>query len=55
MAANYWVSTQRQHWQYSREQLAELRAKLEEDDRGLIQQYPLPERRHLSIYFNQRT
>ena len=55
MAANYWASTQRRHWQFSRENLAEIRQKLEEDDRALVQQYPLPDRRLLSQFLNQRT
>lgn len=55
MAANYWASTQRRHWQFTRETLAEVRQKLEEDDRALVQQYPLPDRRLLSHYFNLRT
>lgn len=54
MAANYWASTQRRHWQFSRETLAEIRQKLE-DDRALVQQYPLPDRRLLSQFLNQRT
>lgn len=55
MAANYWASTQRRHWQFSSETLAEIRLKLEDDDRALVQQYPLPDRRLLSQFFNQRT
>ena len=55
MAANYWASTQRRHWQFSRETLTEIRQKLEDDDRALVQQYPLPDRRLLSQFFNQRT
>jgi cyclin C len=54
MAANYWASTQCRDWQFSKQQLAETRRRLEDDDRVLVQQYPLPERRFLSIYFNQR-
>ena len=54
MAANYWASTQYKYWQCSKQELAEKRKKLEDDDRTLVQQYPLPERRFLSIYFNQR-
>ncbi len=54
MAANYWASTQRRHWQYSRETLMEIRQKLEDEDASLVQQYPLPDRRLLSIFFNQR-
>ncbi len=55
MAANYWASTQRRHWQFSRETLAEIRQKLEDDDRALVQQYPLPDRRLLSHFFRERT
>lgn len=54
MAANYWESTQRRYWQFTREQLEGLRKKLEDDDQTLVQMYPLPQLRHLSIYFNQR-
>src|SRR3954470_12106028 len=55
MAANYWESTQRRHWQFTRQQLEELRKKLEDEDQNLVQMYPLAQLRHLSIYFNQRT
>ncbi len=55
MAANYWASTQRRHWQFTKDQLSDIREKLEDDDRGFVQQYPLPNRRLLSIFFNQRT
>jgi len=54
MAANYWASTQRMHWQFTREALSEIRESLEEDDRSLVQQYALPERRLLSIFFKDR-
>lgn len=54
MAANYWASTQRRHWQFPRDALLDIRQRLEDQDRNLLQQYPLPERRHLNIYFNQR-
>lgn len=54
MAANYWESTQRRHWQFTRQQLEDLRKKLEDEDQNLVQMYPLPQVRHLSIYFNQR-
>lgn len=52
MAANYWASTQRRHWQFSRETLLDIRQRLEDEDRNLVQQYPLPDRRHLSFFFN---
>ena len=54
MAANYWASTQRRHWQFSRESLNELRQQLEDEEKTIVQQYPLPDRRLLSILFNQR-
>ena len=54
MAANYWVSTQRRHWQFTREGLADIRRDLEKTDDSLVQQYGLPDRRLLSIFFNQR-
>jgi len=54
MAANYWESTQRHHWQFTRQELEDLRKKLEDEDQNLVQMYPLPHVRHLSIYFNQR-
>jgi cyclin-C len=55
MAANYWESSQRKYWQFDRETLADMRQALENEDLALVQQYPLPERRHLSIFFHQRT
>jgi len=54
MAANYWASTQRLHWLFSREKLAELRQKLEDQDKNLVSQYPLPDRRLVNIYINQQ-
>lgn len=54
MAANFWESTQRRYWQFTKPELEELRAKLEDDDPSLQQMYPLPAIRHLSIFFNQR-
>ncbi|KAI0485838.1 cyclin-C [Xylaria cf. heliscus] len=54
MAANYWESTQRRCWQFSKDELAQMREKLEESEQSLVQMFPLPQRRHLSIYFNQQ-
>jgi cyclin C len=54
MAANYWESTQRKHWQFTKDQLATMRQKLEDEDQQLIHMFPLPQLRHLNIYFNQR-
>ncbi|RPB05933.1 cyclin-like protein [Choiromyces venosus 120613-1] len=54
MAANYWASSQRLHWQMSRQRLAVIRSALDAQDPKTVQQYPLPELRHLSIYFNSQ-
>ncbi|KAL6413967.1 RNA polymerase II holoenzyme cyclin-like subunit [Ilyonectria robusta] len=54
MSANYWESTQRRYWQFTKEQLASMRQKLEEDNADLVRMFPLPQQRHLNIYFNQR-
>ncbi|KAI0406258.1 cyclin domain-containing protein [Xylaria palmicola] len=54
MAASYWDSTQRHHWLFSKEELAQMREKMEENEQGIVQMFPLPQRRHLSIYFNQQ-
>lgn len=51
MAANYWESTQRKYWTFTRQQLALERKKVEDLERNLVNMYPLPDRRHLSIYF----
>ncbi|RWA09472.1 hypothetical protein EKO27_g5634 [Xylaria grammica] len=55
MAANFWESTQRRHWQFSKDELAQMRENLEESEQSLVQMFPLPQRRHLNIYFNQLT
>lgn len=54
MAANYWASTQRKNWLFSREKLAETRRALDLNDRAAVTQFPLPDLRILSIYINQR-
>jgi cyclin C len=54
MAANYWESTQRRFWQFSKQELADLREKLEVEEETLVKTFPLPQLRHLSMYFNQR-
>lgn len=54
MSANYWESTQRRHWQFTKEQLSSMRQKLEDDNAELVRMFPLPSQRHLAIYFNQR-
>ncbi|KAI1471979.1 cyclin-like protein [Daldinia caldariorum] len=56
MAANYWESTQRRFWQFSKDELAQMRDELEKSDQAqaLVQMFPLPRRTHLNIYFNQQ-
>ncbi|POR35701.1 RNA polymerase II holoenzyme cyclin-like subunit [Tolypocladium paradoxum] len=54
MSANYWESTQRRHWLFTKEQLASMRQKLEDENADLIRMFPLPQARHLAIYFNQQ-
>ncbi|KAI1851642.1 hypothetical protein JX266_003104 [Neoarthrinium moseri] len=54
MAASFWQSTQRRFWIFSKDELEQIRGKLREEDQGLVQMFPLPEWRHLSIYFNQQ-
>lgn len=54
MSANYWESTQRRYWLFTKDQLATMRQKLEDDNAELVRMFPLPQPRHLAIYFNQR-
>lgn len=54
MAANFWVSTQHKNWLFTREQLAAKRQAVLDEEPALVQAYPLPDWRHLNIYFNQR-
>ncbi|CAK7567833.1 MAG: RNA polymerase II holoenzyme cyclin-like subunit [Sporothrix epigloea] len=54
MAASYWDSTQRQFWEFSKEQLAALRQNKLDEERSLVQMYPLPEWRHLNMFFSQQ-
>lgn len=49
MAANYWTSTQRRHWQFSRETMAAMRSRLDASDPSGVKQYPLPD---LNLIFN---
>ncbi|CAK7198423.1 RNA polymerase II holoenzyme cyclin-like subunit [Sporothrix eucalyptigena] len=54
MTASYWDSTQRRFWEFSKEQLAALRQRKQDEERSLVQMYPLPEWRHLSLFFSQQ-
>ncbi|KAK6331722.1 RNA polymerase II holoenzyme cyclin-like subunit [Orbilia javanica] len=54
MAANFWTSTQRAHWQLTREKIADMRRGLDEEDtnKGLGLAFPLPEHKQLQLYFH---
>lgn len=54
MAANYWNSTQKKYWTFSKKELAEIRKNLEAESSQIVSQYPLPDRRLLNIYFSHR-
>ncbi|KAJ0164691.1 RNA polymerase II holoenzyme cyclin-like subunit [Colletotrichum tanaceti] len=54
MAANYWESTQRRFWLFPKDELQAVRQKLEDDNAELVQMFPLPQPRHLAIFFNQQ-
>ncbi|KAF1814112.1 cyclin-like protein [Eremomyces bilateralis CBS 781.70] len=54
MAANYWDSSQRRYWTFTRQELADIRQRLEDKHRHLVQLYPLPDRRLLNIFFCQQ-
>ncbi|OAQ71093.1 RNA polymerase II holoenzyme cyclin-like subunit [Pochonia chlamydosporia 170] len=54
MSANYWESTQRRHWLFTKDQLSIMRQKLDDDNADLVRMFPLPQPRHLAIYFNQQ-
>ena len=54
MAANYWNSTQQRFWTFTKPELEAKRRQLEISEGALWQQYPLPNRRLLDIYINQR-
>lgn len=54
MAADYWSSTQHRHWLFPQDHLSSMLQNLEDENRHLVQQFPLPERLHLSIFFNSR-
>ena len=54
MAASYWTSTQYRNWTFDKQELADIRQKLEDGSRELVQQFPLPARRLFFIYICQR-
>ncbi|KAM3529281.1 hypothetical protein NHJ13051_001942 [Beauveria bassiana] len=54
MSANYWDSTQRRYWLFTKDQLNTMRSKLEQDNIDLVRMFPLSQPRHLAIFFNQQ-
>lgn len=57
MAADYWTSTQRMHWQFSREALSEVRVNLRQleqsmEDAGLISKVPVQYDIYMRIYIH---
>lgn len=55
MSSSYWESTQRKFWTFTKQELALERKRMEDAERNLVNLYPLPDRRHMSIYFSHRT
>ena len=53
MAANYWTSTQRRFWLFTKDSLADIREEHEAQDRGMSQQYSLPDNRLVNIYIKE--
>ncbi|QDS74272.1 hypothetical protein FKW77_003324 [Venturia effusa] len=54
MAADYWNSTQKKYWTFTKKELAEIRRNLEAESGQIVSQYPLPDRRLLNIYFSHQ-
>ncbi|OWY48304.1 hypothetical protein CUC08_Gglean007703 [Alternaria sp. MG1] len=54
MSSSYWESTQRKFWTFTKQELALERKRMEDAERNLVNLYPLPDRRHMSIYFSHQ-
>jgi cyclin-C len=54
MASNYWTSTQRQNWFFSRDKLAKLRDELDEQNAKVIELHPTPDRCLFFIFLKDR-
>ncbi|KAK3372760.1 cyclin-C [Lasiosphaeria ovina] len=53
MAANFWESTQRKHWLFTKDELATVRQRLEDEDpANLAQTFVLPDIRLVNMYLN---
>jgi cyclin C len=53
MAANYWSSTQRRFWLFTRDSLADTREEHAAQDRGISQQHTLPDNRLINLYIKE--
>lgn len=54
MAANYWDSSQRQYWTFTKDELNDMRESQQQANQDLYNKYPLPEPRLMNIYIQQR-
>lgn len=54
MAANYWSSTQKQNWLFEQYEIIDLREDIYRQHGKIIDQYPLPDRRHIFIFIKDR-
>jgi cyclin-C len=54
MAANYWSSTQKASWSFTKDKLAEIREDLDKQHNALVQQNPYPDRRLMFIFLRDR-
>ena len=54
MAANYWASTQRRFWHFTPLQLSSIRSTLGAQYAGGVNQYQLPDRRHILIFLKDQ-
>lgn len=54
MAANYWTSTQRRFWHFTPSQLSSIRSALSAQYAGAVNQYPIPDARHILIFLRDQ-
>jgi cyclin-C len=54
MASNYWESTQKKHWFFTKDALAECRYETEKENAKIIEQHPLPDRRLMFIFIKDK-
>ena len=54
MAANYWISSQKQNWLFEPYEITDLRGEIEKQHAKVVEQYPLPDRRLVFIFIKDR-